>query len=81
MNIPQAYMSTIMPICICAETLAFRWNCCTVEESKFRLAYAVSDEDGGQRNQVRTRYSHLSIFPAENSIQKASRRSVFNDAL
>ena len=41
-------MSTIMPICICTETLAFRWNCCTVEESKFRLAYAVSDEDGGR---------------------------------
>jgi len=41
-------MNTIMPICICTETLAFRGNCCTVEESKFRLAYAVSDEDGGQ---------------------------------
>lgn len=65
-----------MNLCIYPETLVFNWNCCTVEESKFRLAYAVSDEDGGQEEKVRTRHSHLSIFPAENSIEKASRRSV-----
>lgn len=37
-----------MNLCIYPETLVFNWNCCTVEESKFRLAYAVSDEDGGR---------------------------------
>ncbi len=66
-----------MNLCIYPETLDFQRFWCNLEEEKFVLANAVSDEDGGQEEKVRTRHSHLSIFPAENSIEKASRRSVF----